>query len=311
MNVISKAGNNEIAMVYIMELDGGKLIECVESVQPPIPREKKWVLMVSTLSGCPVGCRFCDAGEYYSGKLTKDDIITQIDYLVDRRFPERKIPSDKFKIQFARMGEPAYNMNVLDVLEEIPGRYDAPGLLPSLSSTAPVGTDTFFEKLRDIKDKLYQEKFQLQFSIHTTDRTLRDWLIPVKKWEMEKIGEYGESFFRKGERKVTLNFALVEGMPVDPAVLLRYFSPDTFLIKITPVNPTYRAVQNEITSHILPDKEKYTIIEALKNEGYEVILSIGETAENHIGSNCGQYVSTLMKEKETIQDGYTYSLEPV
>jgi len=311
MNVIAKAGNDEIAMVYIMELDRGKLIECVESVQPPVPREKKWVLMVSTLYGCPVGCRFCDAGEYYRGKLSKDDILTQIDYLIDRRFPDRKIPSDKFKIQFARMGEPAYNMNVLDVLEEIPGRYDAPGLLPSLSSTAPNGSDTFFEKLREIKERLYKEKFQLQFSIHTTDRTLRDWLIPVKKWKMEKIGEYGESFFRKGERKVTLNFALAEGMPVDPSVLVRYFSPDTFLIKITPVNPTYRAVQNEITSHILPGKEKYTIIETLKSEGYEVILSIGETAENYIGSNCGQYISTLVKEKETIQDGYTYSPEPV
>lgn len=311
MNVIARAGNDDIATVYIMEMDNGNLIECVESVQPPVPREKKWVLMVSTLYGCPVGCRFCDAGEYFRGKLTTEEIITQIDYLIDRRFPDRRVRVDKFKIQFARMGEPAFNLNVLDVLDEIPGRYDAPGLLPSLSTIAPAGTDKFFKRLREIKEKKYKDRFQLQFSIHTTDRTLRDWLIPAKKWDMEKIAEYGESFHRKGERKITLNFALADGMTVDPDILLHHFSPDTFLIKITPVNPTYRAVKNKLTSHIHPEKENYDIIDALRNAGYEVILSIGELAENYIGSNCGQYISHFMREKEIVKGGYTYSLKPV
>ena len=51
MRIIAKTGKENIAMVYIAEMDNGKLIEFVESVQPPIPREKKWVLIVSTLYG--------------------------------------------------------------------------------------------------------------------------------------------------------------------------------------------------------------------------------------------------------------------
>ncbi len=309
MKIIAKAGEENIAMVYIAEMDNGKLIEFVESVQPPAPREKKWVLIVSTLYGCPVGCRFCDAGEYYRGKLSKDEMISQIDYLIERRFPDRKVNVEKFKIQFARMGEPAFNQSVLNVLEELPSRYDAPGLLPTLSTVAPKGTDEFFNKLVQIKERNYKERFQLQFSIHTTDREMRDWLIPVKKWDFDKIAEYGTSFYRKGERKITLNFALAEGMPVNIDILLHYFDPQTFLIKITPVNPTYRANSNEIYSHILPDKEKYEIIEMLKEAGYEVILSIGELAENHIGSNCGQYITNYIKEKEKIEGGYTYPVE--
>ncbi|MCK4357593.1 MAG: radical SAM protein [Candidatus Cloacimonetes bacterium] len=311
MKIIAKTGNEDIAMVYIAEMENGKLIEFVESVQPPIPREKKWVLIVSTLYGCPVGCRFCDAGEYYHGKFSKNEIISQIDYLILNRFPDRKVPVQKFKIQFARMGEPAFNQNILDVLEELPKLYDAPGLLPTISTIAPKGTDRFFERLLVIKEKIYKKRFQLQFSIHTTDSKLRDWLIPVEKWDMEKISRYGELFYRKGERKITLNFALAEGMPVNPDVLLQHFTPNKFLIKITPVNPTYQANKNKISSHILPDREKYKIIDALRKVGYEVILSIGELEENFIGSNCGQYITNYLREKEIIKGGYTYPLQEV
>ncbi len=311
MKIIAKTGNEDIAMVYIAEMENGKLIEFVESVQPNIPREKKWVLIVSTLYGCPVGCRFCDAGEYYHGKLSKNKILSQIDYLIVSRFPDRKVPVLKFKIQFARMGDPAFNQNVLDVLEEIPKRYDAPGLLPTISTIAPKGTDKFFDRLLKIKTKIYTNRFQLQFSIHTTDRKLRDWLIPVEKWSLEKISRYGEKFYRKGERKITLNFALVEGMPVNPDVLLQHFRPDKFLIKITPVNPTYKANKNKISSHILTYKDKYEIIERLKKVGYEVILSIGELEENFIGSNCGQFITNCLKDSEIIKGGYTYLLQEV
>lgn len=311
MKIIAKVGDENIAVAYIGEMDNGKLTEFVESVQPPIPREKKWVLIVSTLCGCPVGCPFCDAGESYRGKLSKNDIISQIDYMVVNRFPDRRVPIPKLKIQFARMGDPAFNQNVLDVLEELPERYDAPGLLPTLSTIGPKGTDRFFGRLLEIKNKIYRERFQLQFSIHTTDPELRDWLIPTEKWDLEKIAEYGEAFYRKGERKITLNFALANGMPVKSEVLLHRFDPEKFLVKITPVNPTYRAMRNEISSYILPEKEKYEIIEELKDAGYEVILSIGELAENYIGSNCGQHVANYLREKEIIEGGYTYPIQVV
>jgi 23S rRNA (adenine2503-C2)-methyltransferase len=309
MRVLAKVGNEEVATVYVAEMENGRLIEFVESVQPPIPREKKWVLIVSTLYGCPVGCRFCDAGGYYQGKLSRDGIISQIDYLIRRRFPSGGVPVGKFKIQFARMGDPALNQNVLDVLGMLPQVYEAPGLMPTLSTIAPAKSEPFFERLTEIKNELYRERFQLQFSIHTTDRRKRDWLIPVEKWDLEEISEYGESFYRNGERKVTLNFALSEGMPVEPEVLLRYFNPDKFVIKITPVNPTCRANENRICSHILPEKDNYEIIDVLREAGYQVILSIGELEENDIGSNCGQYVTNYLKQRKSAVAGYTYPLQ--
>ena len=312
MKVLASAGRDDVAMVYVMDLGEDKLIECVESVQPPIPREDKWVLLVSTMFGCPIGCSMCDAGGHYQGKPTKDQILSQIDFLVKKRYPDGAIPARQFKIQFARMGEPSLNSNVLDVLDELSALYSAPGLMPSLSTVAPKGSGKFMERLLEIKnDKYSGGHFQFQFSIHTTDKSLRDLIIPVQKWSFSEMGAYGERFYAPGDRKITLNFALAQDMPVEPAVLLRYFDPSKFLIKITPLNPTYRAQENNLSSYIDAQVEDngYEIIEALKLAGYQVILSIGEVEENLIGSNCGQYIKRHLAATQPISDGYTYSIQ--
>ena len=56
MKIIYQRCNESLAKVYIAEFKDGYPIEFVESVQPPYPKEEKWVLIVSTLKGCPVEC---------------------------------------------------------------------------------------------------------------------------------------------------------------------------------------------------------------------------------------------------------------
>ena len=306
MRIAASTGREDVAVAYVAETAGGRLVEFTEAVQPPIPRSDKWVLIVSSLFGCPIRCAICDAGGSYRGRMTADEILEQIDYLVDKRYPGRRVPSAKFKIQFARVGEPSMNPAVLDVLCELPGRYEAPGLMPSVSSVAPEGCGAFFDRLRDIKNRLYPDgKFQLQFSIHTTDELLRDRLIPAKKWGLDRIGEFGSGFRAPRDRKVTLNFALARGTPIDPDVLLRWFDPSDFIIKITPINPTHRAVMNGIVSHVEPGREEAgTEIDRLRAAGYDVLLSIGELEENRIGSNCGQYIQTHLEARNRLGEGY-------
>ena len=311
MKIVASAGNPDIAMVYVVEFEGG-LVECVEAIQPPRTREEKWVLMISTLFGCPISCQMCDAGGHYRGKLTESEMYAQIDYLINQRYPDGFVPSKQLKIQFARMGEPAINPEVLDLLETLPEKLNAPGLLPSVSSIAPHGTDDFFERLTDIKNRIYPGgKFQFQFSIHTTDQQLRDELIPVKKWDFQKIATFGERYFKPGDRKITLNFALAKQSPIQSDVLLKHFNPDRFLIKITPLNPTYQAESTGLKSYIDPEtrSENYPILDELRDAGYQVILSIGEQEENRIGSNCGQYVQKHLMEQDELSTGYTYQIE--
>lgn len=304
MKIISETGTNELSRVYIAEPEEGRYIEFVESVQPPLPKEKKWVLIVSTLYGCPVNCLFCDCGGNYEGKLSTGAILAQIDFLVRKSYKDGVVPVEKFKIQFARMGEPSLNMNVLDALEQLPYLYRAKGLTPCISTIAPNGTDEFFSKLLEIKRKHYENRFQLQFSIHSTDEQQRDILMPVKKWSFNKIAEYSKEFCRHSTKKVTLNFALSNESIIEPKVLVKYFPPETFIIKLTPVNPTYKAHENGITSLITKDNDYYGITDKLQDAGYETIVSIGEWEENRIGSNCGQYLKTYLNNSYKIEGSY-------
>ncbi|EKE01408.1 MAG: hypothetical protein ACD_21C00142G0001 [uncultured bacterium] len=299
LKIISKTGNDKIATVYVAQTKESKYLEFVESVQPPLSREDKWVLIVSTLFGCPVGCPMCDAGGSFHGKLSKGEILAQIDHLVAARFPDKNIACKKFKIQFARMGEPALNPAVLEVLEELPERYKCSSLLPSFSTVAPEGCESFFNKLIDIKNRLYASGgFQMQFSIHTTDQKLREELIPIKKWDFARIADYGARFYASGDKKITLNFALAKNSPVCAKELKKYFDPEIFIIKITPVNPTVNSAANNIESYFTDGsvgEDTNNLLKQLQEAGYEVLLSIGELEENQIGSNCGQFIRKLEK----------------
>jgi 23S rRNA (adenine2503-C2)-methyltransferase len=288
MRIVAEFGTEGLATVYVASVreNGHGLIEFVESTQPPIPRERKWVLIVSTLLGCPVGCAICDAGGWYGGKLEADEILAQILYMVDRRFPGREVPVPKLKIQFARMGEPSFNPGVTEALDRLPELLRAPGLLPSVSSVAPAGTEPFFEELLRVKNSRYDGGRFLPFG-----------------W----MASYGRRFRRNGDQKITLNFPAARGVPVDPEKVGRVFSPDEFLIKLTPVNPTARAGANRITSRIDPERPETgrELQDAFEREGFRVLLSIGETEENAIGSNCGMFVSETRDGRLTIREGYS------
>jgi len=321
MKVIAEYGNEDIAKVYVARMreedpdsPDEHLVEFVESVQPPLPREKKWVLIVSSMFGCPIKCKMCDAGGGFSGRLSTDEILAQIDHMVRRRFPDGRIPIPKFKIQFARMGEPTLNHSVLDAMKRLPEEYDAPGLNVSLSTVAPSTpvAKAFFEKLVAVKDRYYPNgRFQLQFSIHTTDLAKRDELIPVKKWSLDRIAEYSRGFARteNGDKKVTLNFAPAVGYSVDPRIVREHFEPSRFVIKLTPLNPTVRSVEESLTSAINPHDANSSdgLVNSFMLEGFEVILSIGELEENRIGSNCGQYIQRALR--SSTRPDKSYQLE--
>jgi 23S rRNA (adenine2503-C2)-methyltransferase len=299
VEVVHSGGRDGLATVHVARFRGDDryLAEFVSSLSGSRSAAEKWVAILSTQYGCPVGCRFCDAGDHFHGNLTKDELLDQLDYLVDGRYPGRNVPTRKFKVQFARMGEPALNPAVIDALREMRTRYEAPGLMPCISTVAPEGAGDFFERLLAVKRELYDGSFQLQFSVHTTDPAMRDTLVPCRKWGLERMAEYGRRFHGGRGRKVSLNFALAPDAPVDAGVLARHFDPAHFVVKLTPVNPTENARLRGLVSPLGPGFEEGThpAVRALRDAGFEVVISIGEPGENALGSNCGQVVGLWKK----------------
>ncbi len=300
MEWTSQYGKDDLAVLYLGRFRGDDryTVEFVEAVEPSIPREEKWVLMISSGFGCPVRCPICDAGNHFHGWLTEEEILEQIDFLVDHRFVKRDVPVRKFKIQFARMGEPSMNPAVPDVLEKLPGRYRAPGLMPCVSTIAPLGREEFFEKLIWIKTRHYPPgQFRLQFSIHSTDPDERAALLPVRTWSLEEIAEYGRRFVWRGDARICLNFAPARNTTISAEGLREVFDPSLFMIKLTPINPTDRAQGRNEDSLIVPGPQKpdgEKLVRSLRDRGFQVIVSIGELEENAIGSNCGQMATRFV-----------------
>ncbi|MGA1872348.1 MAG: radical SAM protein [Thermoplasmatota archaeon] len=296
MKIVLEEGLDELATVYaaIYRNDDRYMLEFVDSLSGSGGIGEKWVIVVSSQFGCPVGCMMCDTKDYYQGNPTTEELLSQVDHLVRKRFPDGRIPSKKFKVQFARMGEPALNFNVIDAVRSIGDRYEAPGYMPCISTTAPSGTDGFFDEVLSMNHDIFRGHFQLQFSIHSTSEKQRDRIMPVKKWDLESISDYGSEFY-VGGRKVSLNFALAPENELDPERIGALFPPDVFMVKLTPVNPTDHARHHNIVRENLMEEEVPQIA-TLRGMGFDVVLSVGDLRENHIGSNCGQ-LAALWKER--------------
>lgn len=283
-------------MVHVAEDDQGRQLEFVDSIQPPRTREQKWVVIVSTMFGCPVGCQMCDAGGGFKGRVDTEGMLWQVRQAVAQRFGNGGPRTDMLKVQFARMGEPTLNGDVLETLVGLRRAYQGTNVVASVSTVGPMASVDFLRRLRDVKDEHYPDgAFQLQFSIHSTDLEVRSRLCPIKTLSFDEMAEVGRAFRTEGDKKITLNFCLIDGVPIDPVVVRNHFDPEHFLIKLTPLNPTKRAEGSGLVSLIGEGREDAArdFVEAFQAQGFDVLLSIGEYEENQIGSNCGQYLGRL------------------
>ncbi len=297
LEVLRQTGREDVAEIFVVRTrpgDDRSMIELVDGLDTRYPREEKWIINVSTQFGCPVQCCFCDAGHRYLGDLSTKEMLAQVAFVMDRH-PGLEKRCQKLKVHFARMGEPAFNDNVLDTLRQLPGFMQAPNLWACVPTTAPVGKEMWFEELIRVKDDAFRGRFQLQFSINTTDMEVRRKLMPIRLHEMDWMAQYAARWHKEGDRKVVLNFALGKESPFDPQEIIRRFDPAYSAVKLTPLNPTETGEDNQLET-ILRTEDCTELEEKgdqLIQAGFDVVYSIGDGREDDIGSNCGQSVRAV------------------
>ncbi|MBI4056561.1 MAG: isochorismatase family protein [Elusimicrobia bacterium] len=295
MQIIEEREFPGLAKLYLAQLGSNpeNLVEFVDTLEPGVPKSRKWVMMISTQFGCPVGCRMCDAGALgYRGNLSAEEILGQVRKVVSENGDLNICSHPKVKVHFARMGEPSLNPNVLSALRMLANEYPHDGILPSISTVAPKTpiVEAFFEELREIKNAYFAGgRFQVQFSVHSLDEEKRRRMVPIKKWSLEEMAAYGDRFLESGDRKITLNFALTQEEEIEARKLKRIFSPEKFLIKITPINPTEVANRNGVTRPWgkVPGSVQ-ACADGLRSEGFEVVLSPSLPEEISAATSCGQ-----------------------
>lgn len=295
MEIIERKEVKGLAVLYLARFrrNSKLLAEFVDTVEVGVGRSKKWVMMISTQYGCPVGCAICDSGSFgFRGNMTHEEIISQVEYIVDANPGLDLRNHPKVKIHFARTGEPSLNPHASQALRSLALKFPFPGILPSISTIGPRAkrSGLFFEETRKIKNTYFANgRFQLQLSLHSTDESQRRRLIPFEIFTLREMAEFGRWFWSAGDRKITLNFAFAPDADMNSARVAELFSPDIFLIKVTPVNPTKKAQENALSFPWMePPACVERFCEELKVLGYDVLTSPSWSQEIEEKTSCGQ-----------------------
>lgn len=258
-----------------------------------LPLGEKWVITISTQYGCSMGCRFCDVPKVGPGKnATERDLINQV--MTGIKLHPEVATTKRLNIHYARMGEPTWNPNVLDATKWIKAHIDPEYTIhPVVSTMMPKRNEwlkTFIHTWMRIKNRLLRGEAGLQLSINSTSEKEREYMFRGNAHKLEEISKIMEGIIPNG-RKITLNFAIA-GYEIDPDVLLKYFNPQDFIIKLTPMHKTHEAIFNKIetsgdytTYHPYKKNE-----EELKTAGYDVLVFIASEYEDLGRITCGNAI---------------------
>jgi len=260
---------------------------------PLLPLTDKWVVTISTQYGCGMGCEFCDVPKVGAGRnATFGDLTGQI--LTALTLPGVPDHTKRLNIHFARMGEPTWNPAVLEcgkwISEHLGDTYNPHPVVSTMMPRRNEWLKTFIHTWMRIKNRVYRGNAGLQISINSTDEVERRRQFNNNACTLIEIAEIMRGIVPVG-RKITLNFA-VAGYTVDPEVLLRYFPPEWYIIKLTPMHKTRTATERGI--HTCGDytaPEPYMELEeSLKKAGYEVLVFIASRDEDEGRITCGNAI---------------------
>ena len=267
--------------------------------------EERTVVCCSTQSGCPVGCRFCGAGDSFVRSLTAEEIVAQPMHL----FADKGIDPNAVKrlqIMFMSMGEPLLNVNAL-----IPALHtlhkNIPGAVLLVSTSGPrVSYDAFIEVSMDIPT------VGLQFSVHESTNEARDRLIPFKaKLTLEEIASEGRTWYYATGRQPFFNYCAHEGNTTDEDAnrLARLFDPAIWQATISVVCERDESVaaanerQRELASGF---QSKLGFL------GFSTRM-FDPAGQDDIGGGCGQlwFVQDWMRSNPTLAHPSVGRLLPV
>ena len=258
-----------------------------------LPLETKWVITISTQYGCSMDCNFCSVPQVGPGKnATFNDLIEQV--MTGIRLHPEVHSTKRLNIHYARMGEPTWNPHILSATEwfkdNINLKYKIHPVVSTMMPKKNIWLRTFIHSWMQIKNELLEGNAGLQLSINSTDEDERTEMFHGNGCTLEEISHIMKGVVPVG-RKITLNFALAD-YKIDPEVLLRYFHPDYYVIKITPMHKTPIALQNNIktsgdytTYHPFQECEK-----SLSDAGYDVLVFIASEEEDLGRITCGNAI---------------------
>lgn len=242
--------------------------------------DKRTVICCSTQSGCPVGCRFCGAGDNFVRSLSAAEIVSQpVRLIQDTGIDAASM--ERLQIMFMSMGEPLLNLkNLIGALRELYRKFPNAALLIST-----IGPRIDFGPVLSISKEI--PTIGLQFSIHESTDERRDKLIPFKdKWNLKEISRRGEEWFYHTNRTPFFNYCVhaENGSDYDVTRLHDLFNPNIWQATISVIceRDEHIAAANARQRKLAEDFQA-----KLSARGYRTRV-FDPAGQDDIGGGCGQ-----------------------
>ena len=265
-----------------------------------MPLSEKWVITISTQYGCSMGCAFCDVPLVGPGhNASIEDMVRQVlaglQCNPDVRYTKR------LNVHYARMGEPTWNTCVLDHAARLKSDVavwglDADTVHPVVSTMLPKNNRQLKDFLlcwcANIKNAIYNGEAGLQFSINSTDDKQRLAMFRGNAHTLRAVSELGAELPDPVGRKYALNFALCDDSIIDAEKLIGLFSPEKFMVKVTPMHNTNTSCENGMVTtngyeSYVPYKQ---VEEQLRNVGFDVLVFVPSKDEDDSLITCGNAI---------------------
>lgn len=278
--------SDENVTKYVFE-SGTAVAEAVLYKYPTY--NERTVVCCSTQSGCPIGCRFCGAGDSFVRSLTATEIVDQTKHL----FADKNIDAsavERMQIMFMSMGEPLLNSRELcTAIKELNHLYPKAALL--ISTSAP---RVDYQPVIDVSKEV--DKVGLQFSVHESTDEARDALIPFKqKLTLAEIAVEGVRWYDAVGRRPFFNYCAHEknSSVGDADRLANLFDPAIWEATISVVCERDESVAaaNARQRELASDFQSL-----LLERGYSTRM-FDPAGQDDIGGGCGQlwFVQNWMK----------------
>lgn len=245
---------------------------------------ERTVICISTQSGCPVGCRFCGAGDAFVRSLTAEEICDQAVHCLTEAYREEGVEPhqmERLQIMFMSMGEPMLNLKALSqAIRWLHFKYPYARLLISTS-----GPDVDYEPLMGLSRQV--PTVGLQFSIHESTDEARNLLIPFKKkLTLDQIRQVGAEFHDLTGRKPYFNYCAHDANSSfeDADRLFKLFHPRDWCATVSVI------CERDQGSAAKNDHQRALAVnfgEKLLALGYDVRV-FDPAGQDTIGGGCGQ-----------------------
>lgn len=235
-------------------------------------------LCISTQAGCAMGCVFCATGQLgFKRNLSSGEIVAQVMYYAQMLKEQNETVSN---VVFMGMGEPFHNydnvMAAIDQLNDADGfKFGARRLTISTVGLAP--------QIRKFADE--QRQVNLAISLHAADDDERLAIMPVnKKYKIDDVIEACKYYIEKTHRRVTFEWALINGVNDTPEVaqkLAKRLKGLLCHVNAIPLNPT-QGYDGEATDR----QRAQAFKETLEHTGIPCTIRMRRGID--INAGCGQ-----------------------